>query len=137
MEGLILITAAAMLMAPLLVSTPLGAKLFWVQCLIPATWLVLFYSFVMRAYLLLGHWPQPSAPDPNDLGLTWHQTALWLSLPLVIIGAVTFILMVVRDRNQFMQGRYKWGVAFFGITLVAWLLVVGVDPGRFLEWFVD
>ena len=137
METLFLITFAATLVAPLLVYSRFGAKLFWFQSLIPATWLVLFYSFVVRAYLILGQWPQPYMPDPKDLGLIWHRMAIWLSLPLVVVGSVTFILMVARGRSQFLQGRYKWGTAFYGITLVAWLMVVAVDPGRFFEWFAD
>lgn len=137
MEALLLITVAAVLTAPLLVSTRLGAKLFWFQCLIPLTWLVLFYSFVVRVYLILGRWPQPYLPDPKDLGLTWHHMAIWLTLPLVVVGAITFFLMVARGRGQFLRGRYKWGTVFFAITFAAWLMAVGVDPGRFFEWFVD
>jgi hypothetical protein len=137
MTGWIVVIVIIILAALWPVSTRFGVKLFWPLSLIPAAWLALFYSFVVRAYLILGRWPQPYLPDPKDLGMDWHHVAIWLSFPIVAVGSMVFSLMVVRGRSQFLQGRYKWGVVFFGIAFVMWLIAMRTDPGHFLEWFVD
>jgi hypothetical protein len=115
----------------------LVSRVFWALCGFPGAALVLFYSFVLRAYWTLGSWPVPYHPDPKDLNFGGHYYAVGLSFPLVLWAAITLVLLAVLERWVYLQGRYRWGLLFFGITFGVWLLLMRLDPGSFLLWFMD
>jgi len=45
--------------------------------------MVLFFTFVLRARLVLGHWPTYSNPDPKNLGMGLHYGCIWIGIYLL------------------------------------------------------
>ena len=114
----------------------LNAPLLWLICLAPAGYLILFYSFVLRARLALGTWPQPYQPDPKDLGFVVHYAVVLLGLPLWMVSPMA-VLFLVALQLSFGRRRIVLPVLVFGLLyLVAWL-VLRMDPGSFLYWLLD
>ena len=117
-------------------STRLRMPIVWLICLTPAGYLILFYSFVLRAQLALGYWPQPFQPDPKDLDFGMHYAAVLLGQPLWMFSPIVILLFIVLPSRL---GRRKiiLPVLVFGLLyLVAWL-VLRMDPGAFGYWFAD
>jgi hypothetical protein len=110
------------------------ARRFWVLCAVPAIWFLLFYGFVLRSYLALGQWPRPYLPDPKELGFVWHHALISISFPLMFVLPLVFAVLVTHDQAKSWRG---WGVAFFVVSFAAWFLVVRLDPGQFIYWFMD
>ncbi|HLP87941.1 MAG TPA: hypothetical protein VK184_04955 [Nostocaceae cyanobacterium] len=111
----------------------------WLITLVPFTSLLLFYSYVLRARLVLGRWPLPYQPDPKDLGFVIHHVIIYLSLLAVDFSLfIILIVFVLRSFNLRVRGyNYKVGAALFMITFCLWLILIKFDPGNFWEWFFD
>lgn len=108
----------------------------WLLCLAPLGYLALFYSFVLRARLALGYWPQPYQPDPKELGFSIHYMATLLGLPLWMASPIAVLLMViVWPRSE--RRHAAAPVLFFALTYLAAWLVLRADPGAFGYWFAD
>ncbi len=119
------------------VRTGIASRLPLLLAWYPLAWLASVYLFVLRARLHLGFWPEPSRPDPKDLGFTIHHAANWFGLatvPGAIVAAV--VLAVVGSRIGW---RIKpWpALSLAAVSLVAVVATGRLDPGRFFEWFVD
>lgn len=65
------------------------------MCYITYLYLVVFYSFVIRATIKLGRIPTPDNPDPKVLGYTVHREFVNTSLAITIYGIALLILLVV------------------------------------------
>lgn len=108
----------------------------WLPIAVPLGSLALFYSYVLRARLALHTWPQPYQPDPKDLGFDLHHLAATFALPLWLISPAllpaVWLLWPRRQRTALLAPF----VAFLLIYLAGWLLV-RLDPGHFLAWFMD
>lgn len=112
------------------------SPLLWLVCLAPAGYLALVYSFVLRARLALGTWPLPYQPDPKALGFDLHHAAILLALPLWMASPISVLLLVALQRGL---GRRKINlpVIVFGLLYLLVWLVLRVDPGSFMVWFMD
>ena len=116
--------------------TRLRMPIVWLICLTPAGYLILFYSFVLRARLALGYWPQPYQPDPKDLGFGIHYAVVLLGLPLWMVSPIV-VLLLVALRPHVGRGKIVSPVLVFGLLyLVVWL-VLQMDPRSFGVWFAD
>jgi hypothetical protein len=107
----------------------------WGLACVPATWLMVFALFVLRARLSLGRWPQPYQPDPKDLGFDYHYTLLVAGMPLMFASVLcAFALTALGDRPI---GR-RWTIPFVGVvSLAAIVLLAQIDPGRLFTWLGD
>ncbi len=115
----------------------------WVAATAPAQWLALFGLFVLRARLALGYWPRPYHPDPKDLGFDLHYLLVFFPLfhpwghaafvtsPIAVLAATLAHLLVPR-RGE----RIAAMTCFLSGSAALWLLL-GEDPGSFVEWFLD
>jgi drug/metabolite transporter (DMT)-like permease len=113
-------------------------KLWGMLCLLPTGWIALFYAFVVRAYFKLGHWPAPYQPDPKDLAFDLHHLAIWLGFPVIIASAVVFGIVVVSQGRKYSHSPRRWMMAMgYIVTLLVGVGLMCIDPGHFLEWFVD
>ena len=108
----------------------------WLICLAPAGYLMLFYSFVLRARLALGIWPKPYQPDPKDLGFGVHYAAVLLGLPLWMVSPMAVLLLVALQPRL---GRRKivLPVLVFGLLYMVVWLVLRMDPRSFGYWLAD
>lgn len=105
----------------------------------PTAAILLFYSYVLRARLVLGYWPVPYQPDPKELGFIFHHIAIYLSFLLVgisVIGMAFIFLMLCVNRK--VRGVNYWanGLLFLS-TFILWYSSLKLDPGQFWEWFFD
>ncbi len=112
----------------------LGAKrsLVWLSGY-PLVWTVLFYAFVLRARMQLGHWPSPYQPDPKALGFNLHHGFLECGLmALIPLGIVATFLSFLPPAS----GKARWVGLYWGMIALLFLLARW-DPGSFFEWFAD
>ena len=108
----------------------------WLICLAPAAYLMLFYSFVLRARLALGTWPQPYQPDPKDLGFGVHYAAVLVGLPLWMVSPAA-VLLLLALQPSFGRRKIILPVLVFGLLYLAACLVSRMDPGSFGYWLAD
>lgn len=123
-----------------LITLKLRAKqcrvLAWLLSLAPLGYLALFYSFVLRARLALGYWPQPYQPDPKELGFGIHYMAALLGLPLWMASPLAVLLLVILlPRSE--RRHAAAPVLVFTLTYLATWLVLRADHGAFVSWFAD
>ena len=106
----------------------------------PTAAILLFYSYVLRARLVLGYWPVPYQPDPKELGFIFHHIAIYLSFILVGISLqwMAFIFLMMLCFNRKVPGVNYWanGLLFFS-TYILWYVSFKLDPGQFWKWFFD
>lgn len=103
----------------------------------PLWWLAMFYLFVLRARWHLGYWPAPYHPDPKELGFTLHYSLVLLSsMALLPVAAGAALLLAVgKVRGALVRAWPPALLLLCSTTLL--VLLVRVDPGRFLNWFGD
>ena len=108
----------------------------WLLCLAPVGYLALFYSFVLRARLALGTWPQPYQPDPKALGFDVHYMTILLGLSLLLAVPILVVIPIAfQPRAQ--RKRLVLPVLVFALLTLAAVLVLRIDPGSFATWFMD
>lgn len=116
--------------------TRLRTLVVWLICLAPAGYLILFYSFLLRARLALGTWPLPYQPDPKALGFDIHHAAVLLALPLWMASPMA-VLLLVALQPTFGRRKIALPVMVFGLLYLLVWLVLRMDPGWFMVWFMD
>jgi len=110
-----------------------------VYSLVPLVLLVALYSFVVRARFELGRWPKPMQPDPESLSFRTADTHMdivfWLGVG-TLCCFLPWLLTLCLRKQMIPATRTLWLV---GLVL-PWVLVVVVwflDPGKYVEWFLD
>ena len=103
----------------------------------PLLWLVLFYSFVLRARLYLGVWPRPDQADPKDLGFEFHYLAIYLGVLAMFVATMWAVALAL---VRYSPGgrpfpRLTIGSIGLGFTLV--IVIAQFDPGDCIQWFLD
>jgi hypothetical protein len=103
----------------------------------PVVLLVVFFAYVIRARLHLGHWPYYNHPDPKLLG--W-----WIQHSLLQLGFVGFPAIAVASAVLAAVGRARsrefpiWTIlATVVVASAALIALARVDPGGFMDWFWD
>lgn len=106
--------------------------------LVPLGLLSALYSFVIRARFELGRWPTPMQPDPKSLSFptagTHMDTVFWLGV--ASLGCFLPWLLTVCIRKQMIPRSRK----LLALLVVPWALLLTVlflDPGKYVEWFLD
>lgn len=102
----------------------------------PFVWLACFYLLVLRTRFAVGHWPHHAHPDPKHTGLDIHYSLLvWgmLALPFIGLGASSFGLWC-KLRTRDISWPLVLGPA---LSVVATVVYLSVDPGKFWDWFLD
>ena len=101
----------------------------------PVLVIVFFYVFVLRARLHLGRWPSPYQPDPKDLGFDLHDAAIACGFVSVVPVAIGTLLLLIKLK---LSGRMVRGKALAYSVCLALLILWGwIDPGNFVEWYLD
>lgn len=103
----------------------------------PLAWLALFYAFVVRARFHLGRWPEAYLPDPKSLDFTFHHLSIYLGLPGVILACAGAIAVALLQHSRGTRS-FPWKVMALSVAALLGLVALcQVDPGGYLEWFLD
>jgi hypothetical protein len=103
---------------------------------VPLLWVAVFVSFVLRAWFALGRLPYPYQPDPKDLGFDFHMQLVHFGFLATVASILIFLaLMLIQRRQSGQFDQVSLRIQLLGILVVG--VIVFVDPGRFLEWFMD
>jgi hypothetical protein len=111
----------------------------WLLALVPAGWMAVFGSFVLRARLALGHWPTPYHPDPKDLGFDVHYAGVLVGMPLMFaaIASLAGLLLLSYLRPQD-DDASPGAAALVGVLSLLTLIVVArYDPIGLFTWLAD
>jgi heme/copper-type cytochrome/quinol oxidase subunit 3 len=112
-----------------------------------ATWLfvtspvLLFLAFItlaMHARVGLGHWPTPMVENYDSPAYRTHELVFTLIALFTLFVAVPSWLLMLCFRPFRISLRTH--VVQAGVYVAGWLLIVlygAIDPGRFMEWFLD
>jgi|GEM_PF-1201332 len=107
----------------------------------PLAWLASVHLFVMRARLHLGFWPEPSRPDPKDLGFTFQHAAVGFGLatvPGAILTAVVLVVVLGGVGSGIGWRTQAWpALPLAAVSLAAVVAAGRPDPGRFFDGCMD
>ncbi len=108
---------------------------------VPLFTLTNLYLYVLRARILLGHWPSPGNP-PYPVGSDFQAI-------LVPIGAVASVVSLIGAAIVIlwlMLSRRRWALVsrpvmrrllVFVVVWVVFFLLFRLDPGQFVAWIWD
>lgn len=103
----------------------------------PIIWIAWFYLYVGRQRLLLGYWPTPYHPDPKFAGYVIHHMSIYYgfaAIPIALVAAGVWVAARHRDQPEV---RWKAFAALSSCSLVLLIATIVIDPGNYLEWFMD
>lgn len=102
----------------------------------PVLWLATFYLYVLRAVAIIGRWPAPHSPDPQNLGFEIHHFVVFFGLAWVPLAGVGVLLLATWAiwRDDY-HDAFIALVAYVG-SLIGTVLLLQRDPGQLLQWFV-
>ena len=104
----------------------------------PLLVILLFYAYVIRAWLTVGYWPSYSHPESWSMGFTRHYALLrpwFLVFPLALFP----LLVAVYDCALWAVLRKFPKRAFIALGISAFITYAWrfTDPGKFIDWFLD
>ena len=114
-------------------STDLNRTAFWLLCLAPALWLLVFYSLVLRVRLELGYWPQPGNPDPMMLDFAGYQAAIYFCTAFALVSPIGVLAFILLHRGLNISIRNP--LMTFAVSGLLMALLIRFDPASFLRWF--
>ncbi len=98
----------------------------------PIAWLI---GFASLARVKLGVWPRYDQPDPQDLH--WPFLDIPPLLMFLLVPVALLVLLIIVSR-RWIAGHRDWTTILVAIgsftVLVLWLRL---DPGGFIEWWLD
>lgn len=110
----------------------------WLNCL-SLYWITVIYGAVIYVYFVLGYVPQYGNPDPKEIITNFYffHTLFSTVIPYFLITLIINILFVL---NIFLKTKIFRVLPSFILLLASILffgLVMSVDPGGYLDWFLD
>ena len=103
----------------------------------PVFFLGAFYNYVVAARLYLGYWPQYNRPDPKWLGWSLPYNSLWLGLMCIPYALGFAGLLMLAGRCCSEDFPIIPALAIAGISFIAFLACLLIDPSGFFNWFFD
>jgi hypothetical protein len=112
-------------------------RLALLAAMFPLVVLANFYLFVWLTRLELGHWPVFNDPFPK--ALPGQLQSLSIGLTFVVFPFVSLIAIALSLWGRWRYSDFPlWKVLAAIVTCAAVLLIMaGIDPGGFLNWFGD
>lgn len=105
--------------------------------LIPFSWLVVFYLYVVRAAVVLHKFPAPYRPDPKELGFVWHHAVIGILLEVAFYSAFAWVFLIPFRKFLLPNQPLLFRACFYVVSWILIIWIVWVDPGRFFEWYCD
>ncbi len=103
----------------------------------PLLLLMVFFAYVLRARLFLGHWPSYNDPDPKQLG--WWIQHSFLQLGFIAFPAVALLATMFAVAGRLHSRDFPFWTMLAIIALACGIVIAfaRVDPGGFVAWFWD
>jgi mannose/fructose/N-acetylgalactosamine-specific phosphotransferase system component IID len=104
-------------------------------CYLPYVYLVLFYSFVVRAIIKIGKIPSYNNPDPKDLKFNVHREVIYKVFDWLVYGLIVFaiLFLITIVAKKFTVKKIHLILLIIGVVGI--LLHLFIDP--FDTWFLD
>jgi hypothetical protein len=110
----------------------------WLMVCSPLLLLLVFIALAVHVRAGLGHWPAPMLENYDTPAFRVHGQVLgWVGF-LTVLAAIPLWLLMLCFRP--LRISLKTHLIQAGVYVAGWVLIylyVAVDPGRFLEWFLD
>ncbi len=109
---------------------------------VPLLTLLNLYSYVVRARVILGHWPAPGNP-PYPVGFGFQSILVPLgamaSFESLVLAGLLVLWLALRgsDRHVLTSRPVATRILVFAIVWLAFFLLFRLDPGRFIAWIWD
>lgn len=104
---------------------------------IPLLWLSLFYVFMARIRLDLGHFPAPMVEGSALENGMYDQLLRLSALPIVPCAALLALPWTLIRRPVLPPRIFRVAFALSGLSVVSLILLITIDPGKCIEWFID
>jgi hypothetical protein len=102
---------------------------------LPWVYIMLFYSYVLRAYLKLGRLPTYNNPDPKELNFDLHRRFVYWSFDIGIYSIVLSIILILLSFKLKSIVLGKRDLLLWVIVLVFFFFNILFDPLD--TWFLD
>lgn len=104
---------------------------------LPLGWLLLFVSFVIRAYVKLERLPSYDNPDPKKLGFDIQHGLLFFNL-FIVLGSILVwlpltITLLIKDKKRLSRVNLICYVFFY----LLFLSFLRFDFWGLSDWFTD
>lgn len=97
-------------------------------------YIMVFYSFVIRARIVLSRWPNYENPDPKLLHFETHREFVADSFTYSLISAICILLIfIIAKFLKISISKNYWILYLLGICIILYNLFI--DP--FFVWFAD
>jgi hypothetical protein len=119
--------------------SPLGVAnaLLGIYAAVPVALLVAFYGFVVRARIELGVWPKPMTPDPKEMAIASDMDVVFWAFVLAVCCALPWLLTAYLRVRLAPERRHSKPLLLLSVPWLCALALWFIDPGRFVEWFLD
>jgi|SRR6218665_128164 len=99
------------------------------------SYIIAFYSFVIRARIALSRWPSYENPDPKLLHFDYHREVVMpYSFDISTLSiCIIFLLFLISKFFRAKISRIYYYLYFSGIFLLIYIIIF--DP--FMEWYAD
>lgn len=104
--------------------------------IIPLVWILLFYLFVLRAYIHLGKMPLYNMPDPKSFNFYIHHTVVFFGIVLVLFSIIAYPIIFIFDLI-FNKKVHKFNILVYLIGSIFFFLQTYFDPYGLNKWFND
>jgi len=120
----------------------LNTKVLWrfhlAASALPLTWALLMCIYSLDVLLHLGHWPHPMVEaTPQDVFSSFLEAVtgiLYLCLPLT---SLVWVILTSWRWKRYALAQRLWQVGLCTAGVIAALIFMWANPGRFFDWWID
>ena len=97
----------------------------------------LLYSFTVRCWIKLGHFPIPSVDDPKYRGFGIHYRLIWYSFLVVAYSCLPYLCALFVFKKLVKENNLRTPVLMYCAGCVLIAIQVVLDPFRIIYWYLD
>jgi hypothetical protein len=126
-------------LGPGVTSTLLRGWMRWLLPALPVVALLVFYFFVLAARLVVGGWPSYGNPDNGTVpGLLLLDVSVFVALATTLFSPALLLFLLPWLGSTTSDGSHaRRSCGIFALAYAVWFLTLWLDPGRFLNWYMD
>ena len=105
--------------------------------LLPANWILVYYSFMLHVWLTLGRWPNFGEKVPGPLA-SWHAgVVLYHYVALVYSLYLAGALILITFWQPSWRHLSLYALCYAAGVGIATLVLFFLSPAPFLNWLLD